>query len=389
MKQRTLPFDVKAGEGPLCIDTRTLADSINEALSSEMPAVREAAELALQEVFDTTKIIFGSEKDVYKLRFFNDLCTIFSHGCYEEDWFLKSGGSLGINLLITKVNMGDAWIQDKLLDLFRALMYVIKDMPFDLPAKTRRGAQDTLEILLRRCMKSTSKEDLKAPTQQHVRPTKLYQLCSILNGELSHMNPHVRKATKQALEIISTSLDVEIHELLEPTKDRWLAAIYNKPLRALPFAVQIGFIDAVTYYMNVKEGFVPLDEPANRLLMEALALADAPDESLASKPAEQRTHESIINLRVVCIKILTSQCNTNEDRFGVLQVPVLRVHADHRSSKRRSEGSPFTYDKTAKRPSSEWFASCISQPARSSQTQHAWSGWSCTFVAASDHILQG
>jgi len=319
MKQRTLPFDVKAGEGPLCIDTRTLADSINEALSSDMPAVREAAEFALQDVFETTKIIFGSEKDVYKLRFFNDLCTIFSHGCYEEDWFLKAGGSLGINLLITKVNMGDAWVQDKLLDLFRALMYVIKDMPSDLPAKTRRGAQDTLEVLLRRCMKNTSKEDLKAPTVQqgqHVRPTKLYQLCSILNGELSHMNPHVRKATKQALEIISTSLGVEIYELLEPTKDRWLAAIYNKPLRALPFAVQIGFIDAVTYYMNVKEGFVPLDEPANRLLMEALALADAPDESLASKPAEQRTHESIINLRVVCIKILTTAMGFDDFHKG-------------------------------------------------------------------------
>lgn len=321
MKQKTLPFDVKAGEGPLCIDNRVLADAINEALASDMPAVREAAEFALQEVFDTTKTIFGSEKDVHRLKFFQDLSVIFSHGCYEEDWFSKAGGSLGINLLITKINMGDAWVQDKLLDFTRALIFVIKDMPADLPAKTRRGAQDTLEILLHRCMKNTSKNDLHPPPaaqagQPHVRPTKLFQLCSNLNSELYHMNPHVRAATKRAFEIISTSIGAEIHELLDPTKERCLSAIYNKPLRALPFAVQIGFIDAITYYMNVKEGFVPLDESANRLLMEALALADAPDESLASKPAEQRTHESIINLRVVCIKILTTAMGFDEFHRG-------------------------------------------------------------------------
>ena len=200
-------------------------------------------------------------------------------------------------------------------------MYVIKDMPQDLPAKTRRGAQDTLEILLNRCAKAFTKDDLQPPPQSQSgqpsqRPSKLFQLCNILNQELSHMNRHVRETSKKALEIISNELGVEIHELLEPTKDRALGPIYNKPLRALPFGVQIGFIDAVTYYMGLKNDFLAFDDHLNRLLMESLALADAPDESLAGKPAEQRTHESIISLRVSCIKMLTTAMGFEEFQKG-------------------------------------------------------------------------
>jgi transformation/transcription domain-associated protein len=321
MKQKTLPFDVKSGEGPLCIDSRVLGDAIAESLSSDMPQVREAAQAAIKEIYDTTATIFGSETEVVRLWFFSYLSSIFCHGCYEEEWFTKAGGSLGINFMITQLNLGDTWVQDRQIEFVRALMYVIKDMPQDLPAKTRRGAQDTLEILLHRCTKNASKDDLQAPAppqpgQPQSRPSKLYQLCSILNNELCHMNGHVREATKRALGIVAEEVGAEIYELLEPSKERCLQPIYSKPLRALPFGVQIGFIDAVTYYMGLKSDFVAFDETLNRLLMESLALADAPDDSLAGKPAEHRTHESIINLRVSCIKMLTTAMGFEEFQKG-------------------------------------------------------------------------
>ncbi|KAH8591080.1 hypothetical protein B0O99DRAFT_551034 [Bisporella sp. PMI_857] len=307
MRKRTQPFDMKAGEGPVCIDTRVLADAITESLSSDMIVVREAAQFAIQEIYDSTVIIFGSEAQVFRLSFFTYLCNTFCHGCYEEEWFTKSGGCLGINLLLTQIDLGDLWINERQLDFARALLFVIKDMPVDLPVKTRISAQDTLDILLKRCVKkaSFSKDDLKVP-QSGQRPSKIYALCSIFATEIPHMNAHVRETSKRALSIISKELEVEIHELLAPTKERTLAPIYSKPLRALPFGTQIGFIDAITYYMTLKNDFVVFDDPLNRLLMESLALADAPDESLAGKPQEQRTHELIISLRVACIKLLTT-----------------------------------------------------------------------------------
>ncbi|KAG9232438.1 hypothetical protein BJ875DRAFT_404876 [Amylocarpus encephaloides] len=321
MRKAARPFDVKVGEGPLFIDGRILADALVESLSSDMPQVREAAQLSIQEIYDTTAITFGSTTEIHRLSFFTHLSNTFCHACYEEEWFTKAGGSLGINLMITKFNLGDDWVQDRQIDFVRALLYVIKDMPPDLPAKTRRGAQDTLELLLRRSMKKASKEDLKPPSppplgETAARPSRLLQLCGILNTEVCHMNKHVREASKQALAIIAKELSVEVYELLEFTRERCLTPIYNKPLRALPFGVQIGFIDAVNYYIGLKSDFVAFDDQLNRLLMESLALADANDSSLAQKPAEQRTQESIVNLRVACIKMLTTAMGFEDFQKG-------------------------------------------------------------------------
>jgi transformation/transcription domain-associated protein len=321
MKHKTQPFNVAAGEGPLCIDSRVLADAIVESLSSDMIVVREAAEMALQEVYKSTITIFGSDTHIGKLAFFTHLSSTFCHSCYEEEWFTKAGGSLGINLLVTKIDLGDSWVNDRQVEFVKALMFVIKDMPQDLPAKTRIGAQDTLEILLQRCTKNSTKTDLVIPPppqagQPPIRPSRLVHLCSFFSGELSHLNKHVRAAAQNSLTIIAKAVDGEVHELLEPVKERLLGPIFAKPLRALPFAIQIGYIDAVSYCMSLKSDFVAFDDHLNRLLMEALALADATDESLAGKPQEQRTHESIINLRVSCIEMLTTAMGFEEFQKG-------------------------------------------------------------------------
>jgi transformation/transcription domain-associated protein len=319
MKRKTQPFNVKAGEGPLHIDSRVLADAIADSLSSDAAVIRETAEKAIREVYDSAVIIFGSESHVGSLSFFAHLSNTFCHCCYEEEWFTKTSGSLGINIMVTKLNLGDDWITEKQLEFVRALIYVIKDMPQDLPAKTRIGAQETLETLLRRCTKNATKADLQPPPpqpgQQAPRP-RLLHLCTIIGMELSHLNRHVRSAAQGALNIIAEAIGVEIYELLEPVKDRLTGPIYGKPLRALPFATQIGYIDAITYCMGLKNDFIAFDDALNRLLMESLALADAPDESLAGKPAEQRTHESIVSLRVSCIKLLTTAMGFDDFQKG-------------------------------------------------------------------------
>ncbi|KAI0167042.1 hypothetical protein GGR52DRAFT_581740 [Hypoxylon sp. FL1284] len=320
VKKELSPFDAQAGEGPLYIDTRVLADAIVESLASEMPEVRDAAFRSIRAVYDSTATIFGSEAQVGRLAFFSHLSRTFCHACNEEEWYTKTGGSLGINYLLMEVDLGDAWVASKQMDFIRALMYVIKDMPQDLPEKTRNSAQTTLESLLRRITTNVKKEDVlpapSQPGQPPSRPSRLTQICVLFNDELSHMNKHVRGTARRSLEIIAGAAEAEIWELLQPHKDRLLQPIYAKPLRALPFSTQIGYIDAIAYYMSLKPDFVAFDDHLNRLLMESLALADATDESLAGKHAEFRTHESIVNLRVSCIKILSKAMGFDDFQKG-------------------------------------------------------------------------
>ncbi|KAF7559003.1 hypothetical protein G7046_g5162 [Stylonectria norvegica] len=316
LKRNFSPFDPQAGEGPLHIDTRDLSDAIVECLASDHPDVRDAAQLAIREMHTSTTIIFGSDTNVGRLPFFSHLSSTFCHSCYEEEWFTKTGGSLGINFLLTEIDFGDAWVASKQTEFIRALMYVIKDMPQDLPHRTRRMAQTSLEVLLKRITKNIKKEDtlpvLQQPGQPPVKQPRLSQICNQFNNELSHMNKHVRETAKRSLELIAKAASCEVWELIEPYKDRFLQPIYAKPLRALPFSIQIGYINAMTYHMSLKNDWVVFDENLNRLLMESLALADASDESLANKPAEFRTHEYIVNLRVSCIRLLSTAMTFEE-----------------------------------------------------------------------------
>ena len=297
--QREKEFDVRAGEGPVYLDSRILAEAIAESLSSDSQALRTIAEGAIQTVCDASATIFGSEDKVYKLPFFLHLADLFCHKCHEEEWYTKAGGGLGIHIFATKIDLGDSWMIDRQVKFVRALTYVIKDMPQDLSASTRVRALQTIETVLRRCNKGVSKEDLASPN------SRLYNICGFLVYELAHMNKHVRDAAQKAFATIAEVISAEVFELIAPVKDRLLQPIYNKPLRALPPPTQIGYIEAITYCLSLQRNLVEFNDPLNRLLMESLALADAEDEVLATKPTEYRTAESIVNLRVSCIKLLS------------------------------------------------------------------------------------
>ena len=304
-KQSRKDFDVKAGEGSVCLDHRILADAIAEQLSSDKPPVRDAAESSIKSVFDATTIILGSAQGIERLPFFSYLAKSFAHKCYEEDWYTKAGGGLGIHLLATKFDLGDNWMNSRQLDFLRALMYIIKDMPGDLPANTRIQAVKTIDVVLHRCNNNTAKEDL-TPSKDPNAPTKpISHLCAFFVPELMHPNKNVREAARKALATIAQVIGVEVHELISPVKDRLLTPIYMKPLRALPFEIQVGFLDAITYCISLQRNLIEFNEMLNRLLIEAMALSEAEDELLAAKPSEYKHADNIVNLRVACIKMLS------------------------------------------------------------------------------------
>ena len=313
-KQEKKGFDVKSGEGLLCLDSRVLADAIAEQLSSDKQALREAAESCIVTMYDAATIIFGSSQRVDRLLFFTHLAKLFTHKCYEEDWYVKAGGGIGINVLATTIELGDAWLIGRQLEFLRALMYIVKDMPLDLPAHTRIQALKTIEILIRRCNRGVSKDDLTLPPKEPNAPpnaplntpTKpLIQLCGLFVPELMHMNKNVREAARKALITIAQVIDVEVHELISPVKERLLQPIYMKPLRALPFPMQIGFLDAVSYCLGLHRNLIEFNDPLNRLLTEAMALADAEDEALIAKPQEYKNAEALVSLKVSCIRLLS------------------------------------------------------------------------------------
>jgi len=93
---------------------------------------------------------------------------------------------------------------------------------------------------------------------------------------------------------------------LAPSRDRLLNPLFNKPLRALQFATQIGNIEAVTYCLNLEPPLPDLNEELLRLLHEALGLADADDQALIGRSLQRQNAVHLVNLRVACIRLLTA-----------------------------------------------------------------------------------
>jgi transformation/transcription domain-associated protein len=300
LKHKNKPFDVHSGEGPIFIDNDVFTEALGDSLSSDHPAVRDAAEEAIITMRDAAKAVFGSQESLDKFPFFDELSKTFCHNCHADDWFMKSGGTRGIEIVTKKLGLGTAWMVTRHFEIIKALNFVMKDMPTDLDSKTRVQAEGLLEDLIRRCHQTTSKEDFEKPNNL------LHRLCGQLVGDLSHMNKNVREATQKAFHVLSEVTGLGVHELIMPVKDRLTMQIWMKPLRALPFSIQIAYIDAITFCLKLKNNILEFNEQLTRLLMESLALADAEDEGLATKPFEQRNADHIVNLRVACIRLLST-----------------------------------------------------------------------------------
>ncbi|EMC93830.1 hypothetical protein BAUCODRAFT_75390 [Baudoinia panamericana UAMH 10762] len=304
-KHKRRPFDVRSGEGPVFVETSALADAICDSLASDVVGVRSIAEQAMQTCLQTAVIIFGTgEEKAECLPFFNKLAEVCVHACYDEEWFTKQAGSSGINLLTdsSKMRFGDRWVADKLLDFVRALLYVIKDMPQDLPASIRLRAKDTIVALVRRFGRS----ELAKSESLEAKEDKLHQLANRLTSELSHVNRHVREAAQLGLRTLATELNKPIWEIVGPVRDDLVKPIFMKPLRALPFPAQIGYIEAINFLLDMEHDVLAFTEELNRLLFETLALVDADDETLAQKPGEYRNAENIVRLRVAGLRLLTT-----------------------------------------------------------------------------------
>lgn len=316
-KHAKRPFDPASGEGPVFVDSTVIADAIADSLSSDQADVRDVALNAMDVMWKSAATIFGSEERVERLPFFLSLTRSFIHHCFEEEWFSKSGGTAGIDYIVNKLNFSAAWLKDRQLELIRALFFVMKDMPQDLPANVRVQAKQVLQDIIQKCNEGASSADIGTAN------TMLHSVSNRLVGEVSHMNRHVREAAQEGLRTLADVVGVKLWEVVKPVKELVLQPIFNKPLRALPFPVQIGYIDALNFCLDMENEILPFEDRLNRSLMETLALADAEDESLAPKPLEHRSAESIVNLRVSCLRLLTT----------AIRLPAFgnSPHAQHRS----------------------------------------------------------
>ncbi|KDN49215.1 hypothetical protein K437DRAFT_79486 [Tilletiaria anomala UBC 951] len=398
------------------------------------------------------KIIFAAKETIEKHQKPNsprgDLWAIMMHAlasryctqCYNQLWSRKTGGWVGIDMLVRKANLGSIWVREHQLEIIRALLFMLKDMPGDPPGNsddvgdtlvhvleianarqksledtevsadadameveastgtadippaevaktdgksansesgpvskadkkpedgkkddasqpdndkededTKKGKEHVAQrkgeplkdgnIEMADGMKKEkdgsasignasasqtsapastpqvplAKRPLTAEEQEKILVERQFSfLVGILVQELSSANELVRTVTQRAFRLLAKVRGCSATDILAPVRDRLLGPIFSKPLRALPFGMQIGHIDAITFCLQLDPPLPEFNEELYRVLTEALALADAEDAALIGRTSQYKNMLAVTNLRVASIRLLSSALACND-----------------------------------------------------------------------------
>ncbi|CEG78709.1 hypothetical protein RMATCC62417_13277 [Rhizopus microsporus] len=303
------------------LSTIILVDAIVKMISSEDPKFRQKAEESLQLCFNIAVNVMGGKEHVWRLPIFRVFASQFCSYCYKQDWYHKRGGCIGISIISSQLDMGIQWMREHEIEFIRALLFVLKDASPEMANANTTEATQTLAHVLKVCNRPD--DDESEESQQ-----KFQNLIALLLSELSNSNSAVRETVQSSFQLLADLTGNEVTELLAPVRERLVAPIFAKPLRALPFAMQIGHIDAITYCLTLRPPFLEFNDELIRLLHEALALADAEDEALVSKSSQQKNATSLMNLRIVCVQLLSAAMacsdfsNQRQTRMGTRIIQV-------------------------------------------------------------------
>lgn len=306
--RRETPFPPGMSTRHLLPLTNAFLEGVVQTLASCDGADATAiCDLDLRLVKDLVKMYEGTPPTRPELSstILHALASRFCSQCYDQLWQRKTGGWMGIEMLTRKADLSQTWVRDHQLEIVRALLFMLKDMPGDPPGNVD-DVSATLLHVLRVAYTNHPGRPVWEDKGTQERPSQFSFLVGILVPELSSSNETVRTTTQSAFELLAELKECGVTEILTPGKDRLLGPIFTKPLRALPFGMQIGHIDAITYCLKLRPPLPEFNEELFRVLTEALALADADDQALIGRTSQYKNALAVTNLRVVAIRLLSS-----------------------------------------------------------------------------------
>lgn len=283
--------------------------TLQEARSSDLEGLRKLITTVVADIQTLAASPPFSETPDKTSRTVDRMISAFTHRftqmCHAEDWNRKMAGVAALRALLIDGDVPRRWVIDLEVDVVRALLYCLRDAPKESP----QSADDIVDMVKHFIRTCQSQEDGRVQKQQRLMDT--------LVGELHSQSKLARDSAHDFLSTLAEVNERELSELVGPTaKARLLdgpaGPIFNKPLRALPFPLQVGIIDAVTWLMELQPPVVQFSDEFVRLFHEVLALADVEDHNLIGKMASLKNEQWLKALRVSCIRLLRSTMATPE-----------------------------------------------------------------------------
>lgn len=287
------------------LDPYVFIDSIVEVITSENRAYVPAAIGAVDNIIKCADK-FGPDVKA-DLGALHVLATHLCNNCYKKEWYYKAGGTAGIAHLADSSRMPISWIRTHQLNFIKALFFVIQDL---LPATcfdTQDLASKTILSILQTCNSSYMNEDITESPVVHYLAT-----------QLSSPNHLVRKNVQSCLDTLAEINGYEVTELLEKHKDDILRPILQHPLQKIPTKVQMGYLDTLTFCLNLRPPLLSFTPELISLLNEVVAIGETDD-------ARSKT---IVGLKVTAVEVMAASVGCSDfgkDEFDDLRNKMIGI----------------------------------------------------------------
>lgn len=291
-----------------CLDFDVLSDIMMEYTTVQNEAQAALAWEVVRVVYDQYCICIPDREVQFEHKVFFLVADKSISACFRTNTYQRVAACRTISRLCDlDLSLRYYWHHE--IRLIRGVLYVMKSLPAGASAKYSEELTGVVFKVLRLANhRLDSKEESQMQTDGFLAQRRQYfdQVMLALVTELSNPNGVVRDAVKASFQLLSDIQGCEVTDLLTPLKSRVYGPIFSKPLRALPLNVQVGYIDAITYCLSLRPPLLELDDQLLRLVNEAVTVIESEDSALVSRANLPSNASNLLNLRLVCIKLLST-----------------------------------------------------------------------------------
>ena len=293
------------------IDVFAFAGQIVSSLSSIDEAIVKTASDALATMAQVAASLYDEDPQKAVQMggvLFGNLAEQCLHACYGKTWQIKIGGCRGIRKLCETVH--DDWIHEHQLKVIRAILFVLADHQPEATVTVAHEAVSTLEAVLRKCHPLTNdpddtmdteeakgEEDAEMEVEEEEEEGKKAhsdeenvslpknlsetgeELVKLLAIELLSPKELVRKQVRETIHYLSRFYQCTPSGLIYAHHGTIRTQVFVASLRQLPPSIQVGYMDAVAYGLELAPPIFTMSKELLNFLQEVWLLTSAEDPS--------------------------------------------------------------------------------------------------------------
>eukprot|EP00002_Diphylleia_rotans_P036225 TRINITY_DN7963_c0_g1_i1.p1 TRINITY_DN7963_c0_g1~~TRINITY_DN7963_c0_g1_i1.p1 ORF type:complete len:3345 (+),score=544.19 TRINITY_DN7963_c0_g1_i1:49-10083(+) len=295
-------------------DGSIIIDSILESASVNYREPNKVALALISILVDTCVALLGSVEYASELPLFDEFADKAARYSLKSDISCKSGSCVVIHQIIKALS--PAWALRHELDFIKSIIVVMKNLSQHFQHIMYSDANPSLSfpsleegknaILL--LMKKCNSPSISKPQDPNY---KVYiQLVQSLSSDISSPNSYVRSTIQAAFHALAEATETQVSDIIQLCRHICIEPILVKNMQILPQVAQIGYFDALTFFLNLRSQLLAFTPDLVKLLQEALKFVESEDSH--GRHLNQKLRKLNISLKTAALDFMSAAMTCQE-----------------------------------------------------------------------------